>query len=93
MVTRHEGEEIIGEDEFKRPILSTNIQKGDGVTWLDCEECGNMILLDSNGKTFYHKKKCSLSNGIGYNEERINTTLPHHKQCDCYTCKPPKEKK
>lgn len=90
---KHDNEEVVEEDAFKIPVLETNIKLGhSGRDWNTCVECGNFVLNECNGKTYYHKLSCSLSNGIRYNEERVNTTLPHHERCDCYTCSPPKAK-
>jgi hypothetical protein len=93
-LTRDDAEKVVGEDEFKTPIVDTDIKLGrSGRSWRGCEECGCFVLHETNGKTYYHKLKCSQSNGIGYDDERVNTTLPHHPKCDCYTCVPPKDKK
>lgn len=91
---RHDGEEIVGEDQYKIPIVESNIKLGrSGREWKGCEECGCFVLHEVDGKSYYHKMSCSQSNGIGYSEERKNMTLPHHPKCDCYTCQPPKDKK
>jgi hypothetical protein len=89
--TAKEGEVVAGEDAFGIDILDVpEYRSGNARDWIKCDECGNEILIETNGKTYFHKLSCSLSNGIGYNDERKNTTLPHHPQCDCMTCQPPK---
>ena len=94
MIKKDDSEILIGEDEWKIPVLECPfVRTGSGKEWLYCTECGRTILLNDNGKTYYHKKSCTYSNGIGYGDERENTTLPHSDTCKCFTCEPPKNKK
>jgi hypothetical protein len=93
-VTRTESEVVVGEDQFGVPIIECpeiKLSRKGAVTWYKCKECGNEAMNDTFG-TYYHKLVCSKSNGIGYNEERKNMTLPHNSRCDCMTCQPQKEK-
>lgn len=89
-ITKTESEKVVGEDEHKVPIVECpEVVVGRGERWwYTCPECLNDVLV--NRGEYYHKLACSKSNGIGYGDERKNTTLPHHPSCDCLTCKPPK---
>jgi hypothetical protein len=93
-ITKTDSETVVGEDEFRLPVVECpEVKLGrSGRYWHDCMECGNNVLHEVNGKSYYHKLSCSKSNGIGYNDERSNTTLPHHAGCNCLTCEPPKSK-
>jgi hypothetical protein len=84
-VTRDASEVVVGEDQWKIPIIECPALKlkGDikgehgqttGRFWYDCPECGNDCLHEVNGKVYYHTLACSHSNGIGYGAERQNTT-------------------
>ena len=90
-VTKTESEKVVGEDEFKLPIVDCPevIIKTGARTWYKCS-CGREALIEVNGKEYYHATSCPKSNGVPYGPERVNTTLPHHPQCDCMTCQPPK---
>jgi hypothetical protein len=94
-VTRDKSEVVVGEDEFKLPVVECpEVKLGRfGKYWERCPECKEDIFHEVNGKEYYHKLACKHSNGVGYGGERTNQTLPHHPQCDCMTCEPPKEKK
>lgn len=99
-ITKTESEVVVGEDQHGIPIIdcpefvSAVVEKHQkfGRFWYKCSECLEECWHEDNGKTYYHKLKCSFSNSIGYGAERGNTTLPHHTSCDCCTCKPPKTK-
>jgi len=98
-VTKTESETIVGVDEFKLPIvdcpevvLGAGESKKFGKYWYKCPDCEEEVFHEENGKSYYHLLKCKRSNGIGYGVERSNTTIPHHKMCDCFTCHPPKAK-
>jgi phage terminase large subunit GpA-like protein len=97
-VTKTDSETIIGVDEWSIPIVDcpeadTAKDTKYGRFWYTCPECGHECWHEINGKVYYHKLSCSASNGIGYDEERENTTLPHAENCSCNTCEPPKPKK
>ncbi|MGE3550583.1 MAG: hypothetical protein AB7I29_11885 [Geobacter sp.] len=34
--------------------------------WEMCPECKTEIFIEANGRQYYHKLKCSKSNGIDY---------------------------
>lgn len=38
--------------------------------WKQCPECKEWIWHDWNGKEFYHRIKCSKTNGIVYRADR-----------------------
>ena len=99
-VTKTESEVVVGEDQHGIPIIdcpeflpTVDSHKRFGRFWYKCSECHEECWHEDNGKTYFHKLKCSFSNSVGYGAERGGTTLPHHPGCDCFTCQPPKEKR
>ena len=81
-VTKSESEKVVGVDahnipivecpEF-RPMPEVSGVRMVGKQWYKCPECLNECFHEVNGKVYYHKLSCSKSNGIGYNDERIES--------------------
>lgn len=86
-VLKTESETIVGEDEFKLPIVECpeikptylrndhDDDKQPGKYWYICPECKNVCWREVNGNTYYHLRSCFKSNGIGYGEERSAETV------------------
>jgi len=83
-VTKDDSEVVVGEDQYGVDIVECPEFKGgrclradrldsnaNGKYWYVCPECGNTCWREVNGKTYYHKLSCPQSNGIGYNDERV----------------------
>ena len=82
--TKDDSERVVGEDQYGVDIvdcpefksgfcLKPDQQDGtsNGKYWFVCPVCSNTCWREVNGLTYYHKLVCSASNGIGYNDERI----------------------
>lgn len=41
-----------------------------GRRWEKCDKCKEQVLIEVNGKTYYHKLTCKRSNGINYGKDR-----------------------
>ena len=41
-----------------------------GRRWGRCTQCKEQVLIEVNGKQYYHRLKCKLSNGIAYSKDR-----------------------
>lgn len=51
--------------DFKKTTI------GIGRRWIKCAKCKEQVLIEVNGKTYYHRITCKHSNGIRYGKDRI----------------------
>lgn len=93
-ITKSESEKVVGEDANHIPIVEcpevkpmpvVSGKRMIGMQWYKCAECGNECLHEVNGLTYYHKLRCSHSNGIGYGEERSMVKSGSGKSSGDYT--------
>ena len=42
-----------------------------GRRWGKCAKCKEQVLIEVNGKQYYHRTSCQHSNGIRYGKDRI----------------------